>query len=64
MEISFFTQTKILRQVQTLVKRYNGYFKYNPLIMQDSAQVALTFEDVMSANKFSIMLRISEMKHF
>jgi len=62
--MSFFTATTLLRQVQLLVMRYNGYFKYNPLDMGEQSQVVLTFEDVHKANKFTVMLYISEMKHF
>lgn len=64
MEMSFYTPVTNLVRMQNLVKRYDGRFKCNPLPIGERAKVDLSFEDAHNANRFSLLLHITEQKFF
>ena len=64
MRMSFYSLTKKLKHLQNLVKRYDGRFVHNPIIIIDQANVVLTFEDINNANKFNLMHHITQQSYF
>ncbi len=64
MVTTFWHSVKQLRRVQDLVKRYDGRFVHNPLVMRDTALVEISFDDIHNGNMFSLMRHILQQKFF
>lgn len=64
MEMNFYVNNKILRNVQQLVKDFDGRFKHNPLIMRYESNVTITFDNPSNGNKFNTMLWIIKQPFF
>ena len=63
--ITFTHSVKQLRIVQDLVKRYDGRFVYNPLIMpHDVARLSISFEDSHNYRAFCTMREIIQQKFY
>jgi len=64
MQMSFWCTTKNLKHIHNLVKRYDGRYVYNPMLVASQANVVLTFADMDNANKFNLMQHITEQPYF